>query len=203
MQPFSAHQGIVLPLDREDLDTDQILPGEFMKLIERTGFSPYLFHELRYLPDGSPDPGFVLNHPSYQGAAILVTGRNCGCGSSRETAVYALRDYGFRVIIAPSFADIFAGNCFENGLLLIALPQGDVRYLIDEAVSRPGYRLHVDLERCVVWDGEGFRRSFQVDPYRRECLLKGLDGVAMTLQRDGEIRYYEAQVPPWRTVRAP
>lgn len=201
LESFSKHEGIVLPLDREDLDTDQILPQQFMKRTERTGFGPYLFHELRYLEDGTPDPAFILNRPAYRDATILVTGRNCGCGSSRETAAYALHDYGLRSIVAPSFADIFASNCFENGMLLVELPEADVRYLLDLAASEPGFRLLVDLERCVVRDGSGFERSFNVDPYRRYCLLNGLDSVAATVGHEEAILGYEATIPSWRTPR--
>lgn len=201
MREFKSHEGIVLPIDREDLDTDQLLPQQFMKRVERTGFGPFLFHELRYLPDGSPDPEFVLNRPAYREATILVTGRNCGCGSSRETAAYAVRDYGFRVAISPSFADIFATNCFKNGILLITLPEADIRHLLVRAAREPGYRLKVDLEVCQVKDSTGFLRDFQIDSYRLHCLLNGLDDIAMTLGYEVDIQAYERDMQPWRSTR--
>jgi 3-isopropylmalate/(R)-2-methylmalate dehydratase small subunit len=201
MEPFVRLTGVVAPLDRVNVDTDQIIPKQFLKRIERTGFGQFLFFDWRYLEDGRPNPEFELNHPGYQGASILVAGRNFGCGSSREHAPWALLDYGFRAIIAPSFADIFRNNCFQNGMLPVVLPEEDVRLLLDKAKARPGYRLTVDLERCVVEDEEGFRRSFEVDPFRRHCLLNGLDDIGLTLQHEEKIRAYEATIPEWRTIK--
>lgn len=201
MVPFVRTVGTVLPLDRTDVDTDQILPREYMKRIERTGFEPYLFHELRYLESGEPDPGFVLNRPGHRDSTILVSGRNFGCGSSREVAVFALADYGFRVLIAPSFGEILYNNCFNNGILPVIMPEKDVRYLLDRASAMPGYRLAVDLESCTVSDENGFLRSFEIEGYRRHRLLSGLDEVSLTLQLEDRILAYEERIPPWRHVR--
>ncbi|MBI4329238.1 MAG: 3-isopropylmalate dehydratase small subunit, partial [Chloroflexi bacterium] len=174
-----------------NVDTDQIMPKQFLKRIERTGYGPFLFFDWRFLPDGSPNPDFELNSPAYRGAAVLVAGRNFGSGSSREHAPWGLLDYGFRAIIAPGFGDIFFNNCFQNGMLPIVLPEETVRRIMDKAKAQPGYRLTVDLERQQVYDGQGFVADFKVDPFRRECLLKGLDDIGLTLLQEDHIHAYE------------
>ncbi|WP_043713907.1 3-isopropylmalate dehydratase small subunit [Symbiobacterium thermophilum] len=196
MRPFTRETGLAVPLDRVNVDTDQIIPKQFLKRIERTGFGQFLFHDWRYLPDGSPNPEFVLNRPQYAGATILIAGRNFGSGSSREHAPWALSDYGFRAIIAPSFADIFYNNCFQNGLLPVVLPEEAVAELMRRA-QEPGYRLTVDLERCVVEDDAGFRVDFAIDAFRRHRMLHGLDDIGLTLQYEDEIAAYEARRPAW------
>jgi 3-isopropylmalate/(R)-2-methylmalate dehydratase small subunit len=193
MKPFSRHTGLVATLDRVNVDTDQIIPKQFLKRIERTGFGQFLFYDWRLNPDGSLKPEFELNQPRFQGAAILVARANFGCGSSREHAPWALLDYGFRSIIAPSFADIFYNNCFKNGMLPVVLSEGQVEQLFERAAASPGYELTVDLERQWVTDDEGLRFSFEVDPFRRECLLKGLDDIGLTLQHEDKIRDHEAR----------
>ncbi|MER3405553.1 MAG: 3-isopropylmalate dehydratase small subunit [Chloroflexota bacterium] len=202
MEPFVRHTGIAAPLDRVNVDTDQIIPKQFLKRIERTGFGEFLFFDWRYLDDGRPNPDFELNHPGYAGATILIAGRNFGCGSSREHAPWALHDYGFRSIIAPSFADIFYNNCFKNGMLLVTLPEEQVRELMRRAQEQPGYRLTVDLERCVVEDEQGRRFPFQIDEFRRYCLLNGLDDIGLTLRHEAAIAAYEERRLPWlpRTI---
>ena len=198
MEPFRKHTGTVAPLDRVNVDTDQIIPKQFLKRIERTGFGPFLFFDWRFLEDGkTPNPKFELNRPAYQGATILVAGRNFGSGSSREHAPWALLDYGFRVVIAPSFADIFRNNCFQNGMLPITLPEEQVQRLITNAQTRPGYRLMVDLERNVVEDDHGFRASFEIDAFRRHSLLNGLDDIGLTLQHQDKIAAYERRSRPF------
>jgi 3-isopropylmalate/(R)-2-methylmalate dehydratase small subunit len=181
MKPFTKHTGIVAPLDRANVDTDQIIPKQFLKRIERTGFGEFLFYDWRYLPDGQLNPSFVLNQPRYRGASILVAGKNFGCGSSREHAPWALGEFGFRVIIAPSFADIFANNCFKNGMLPIALPAEQVEELMrcDE--------LTVDLEKQTIDD----RIAFKIGDFQRYCLLEGLDDIGLTLRHEDAIREYE------------
>ncbi|MFO7173967.1 MAG: 3-isopropylmalate dehydratase small subunit [Bacillota bacterium] len=195
---FVRHTGLVVPLDRVNVDTDQIMPKQFLKRIERTGFGQFLFWDWRYLPDGSPNPEFELNQPRYQGASILVTGKNFGCGSSREHAPWGLADYGFKVIIAPSFADIFYNNCFKNFLLPVTLPEAEVRLLLDRARAIEGYRLTVDLEAQTVTDEHGFHATFEIDPFRRYCLLNGLDDIGLTLQYEEKIAAYEARRPAYR-----
>jgi 3-isopropylmalate/(R)-2-methylmalate dehydratase small subunit len=185
MKAFRKHTGIIAPLDRANVDTDQIIPKQFLKRIERTGFGEFLFYDWRYLPDGHPDPSFVLNHPRYKDASILVTGKNFGCGSSREHAPWALGEFGFRVIIAPSFADIFANNCFKNGMLPVALPAEQVA----EIMKR--HAVTVDLERQTIEDGEGFSVEFVVGEFQRYCLLEGLDDIGLTLRYEDAIRAYE------------
>jgi 3-isopropylmalate/(R)-2-methylmalate dehydratase small subunit len=190
MQPFSVHTGRVAALPRANVDTDQIIPKQFLKRIERTGFGPCLFFDWRYLPDGSPDPAFELNRPAAAGATILVAGPNFGCGSSREHAPWALVDYGFRSIIAPSFADIFYGNCCQNGLLPVTLPGARV----DELWARCGagvYELTVDLERRQVHGPDDFEAAFVIDDYRREMLLQGLDEIGKTLLQEDRIAAFE------------
>ena len=205
MEPFKVVTGVVVPLDRVNVDTDSIVPARFLKRIERDGWGELLFFDWRFLPDGSPNPDFVLNAPGYEGVKILVAGRNFGSGSSREHAVWALRQYGIRAIIAPSLADIFHKNCFENGVVPVFLPEERVRELIRKAKEGPGCELTVDLERCEVWDEEGFRSPFVVhdDPetheFRRHCLLNGLDDIAMTLEAEEEISAFEERRPAWLT----
>jgi 3-isopropylmalate/(R)-2-methylmalate dehydratase small subunit len=192
MQPFSTHTGRVAALPRANVDTDQIIPKQFLKRIERTGFGPCLFYDWRYLADGSPNPAFELNAPPAAGATILLAGRNFGCGSSREHAPWALADYGFRSIIAPSFADIFYGNCCQNGLLPVVLDEAELNELFARAAAGPeGYELTVDLERKRVSDGRGFDVAFEVDDYRREMLLRGLDEIGRTLLQEDRIAAYE------------
>lgn len=198
MQGFVKHTGLVAPMDRVNVDTDQIMPKQFLKRIERTGFGQYVFWDWRFLPDGSPNPDFELNKPQYQGASILVAGKNFGCGSSREHAPWGLADYGFRVIIAPSFADIFYNNCFKNFMLPVVLPEEQVRQLMQNAQQIPGYQLTVDLESQTVSDGAGFHASFEVDPFRRYCLLNGLDDIGLTLQHEEKISAFEARRPAYR-----
>ena len=193
MNPFSRHAGVVATLDRVNVDTDQIIPKQFLKRIERTGFGQFLFYDWRFNPDGSLKPGFELNQPRFQGATILVARANFGCGSSREHAPWALLDYGFRSIIAPSFADIFYNNCFKNGMLPVVLSEEQVEQLFERATAMPAYELTVDLERQWVTDDNGLRFSFEVDPFRRECLLKGLDDIGLTLQHEDKIRDHEAR----------
>jgi len=195
MQPFRVHTGLVAPLDRANVDTDQIIPKQFLKRIERTGFGEFLFHDWRHTDSGERVPSFVLNQPRYAGASILVAGKNFGCGSSREHAVWALADYGFRVVIAPSFADIFANNCAKNGVLTVLLPEDKVGELLRRAQATEEYRLTVDLEQCKVHDAQGFSASFTLDDFTRHCLLEGLDDIGLTLQNEGEISAYEARHP--------
>ena len=194
MEPFIKLTGIVAALDRDNVDTDQIIPAVHLKRIERTGFGQFLFSQpgWRFLPDGRLDPEFELNNPSYNGATILVAGRNFGSGSSREHAPWALLDHGFKVIIAPSFADIFHNNCFQNGMLPIVLKEADVRVLIEKSRSKTeGYELTVDLENCRVHDTEGFDVAFETDAFRRDCLLNGLDDIGLTMQQESRIVAYE------------
>ncbi|HEY3083162.1 MAG TPA: 3-isopropylmalate dehydratase small subunit [Chloroflexota bacterium] len=195
MQQFVRETGTVAPLDRVDVDTDQIIPKQFLKRIERTGFGQFLFYDWRFREDGSPNPDFELNLPAYRGASILVSGRNFGCGSSREHAPWALQDYGVRAVIAPSFADIFFNNCFKNGMLPVVLPEETVNELLARAKERPGYRLTVDLESQTVGDEEGVVAHFEVDPFRRHLLLNGLDDIGLTLQHEAEITRHEAGMP--------
>jgi 3-isopropylmalate/(R)-2-methylmalate dehydratase small subunit len=189
MKPFRKHSGLVAPLDRANVDTDQIIPKQFLKRIERTGFGQFLFYDWRYLPDGQPNPSFVLNEPRYQGASILVADKNFGCGSSREHAPWALGEFGFRVIIAPSFADIFANNCFKNGMLPIALRVDEI---MKRAQEVEGYRLTVDLETQMITDENGLSVSFEVNSFQRYCLIEGLDDIGLTLRHEEAIKAYEA-----------
>jgi 3-isopropylmalate/(R)-2-methylmalate dehydratase small subunit len=191
MQPFTVHSGLVAPLDRSDVDTDQIIPKQFLKRIERTGFGQFLFFDWRYRDDGSPNPEFLLNRPEYQGASILLARRNFGCGSSREHAPWALGDFGFRVLIAPSFADIFYNNCFKNAILPIRFDEKTVGELFGRAGIHPAYRLTVDLERLTLSDAFGLCLAFEVDGFRRHCLLNGLDDIGLTLEQEEKIAAYE------------
>jgi 3-isopropylmalate/(R)-2-methylmalate dehydratase small subunit len=198
MEAFTTLTGIVAPLDRPNVDTDQIIPKQFLKRIERTGFGQFLFFDWRYEADGKTlNPDFELNAPQYQGATILVAGKNFGCGSSREHAPWALNQYGFRAIIAPSYADIFYNNCFKNGMLPITLPEETVNDLLTQAKA-PGYTLTVDLEAQTISDTEGLSMHFNVDSFRRHLLLNGLDDIGLTLQHEGDIATYEAQRPAWK-----
>jgi 3-isopropylmalate/(R)-2-methylmalate dehydratase small subunit len=191
MEAFTTHTGLVGPLDRVDVDTDQIIPKQFLKRIERTGYGQFLFNDWRTLPDGAPNPDFALNHPEYSGASVLVAGRNFGCGSSREHAPWALSEYGFRAIIAPSFADIFRTNCFQNGLLPVQLTADQVGHVMAAALSGGGYMVTVDLEEQRVSDDSGWHAEFSVDSFRRHCLLNGLDDIALTLQVGDRIQAFE------------
>jgi 3-isopropylmalate/(R)-2-methylmalate dehydratase small subunit len=191
MRPFTQLNGLVLPMDRSNVDTDQIIPKQFLKRIERTGFGEFLFFDWRYLEDGSDDPAFEMNRPEYAGATVLMARRNFGCGSSREHAPWALENYGFRAIIAPSFADIFYNNCFKNGLLPIHLDESQIDDLFARAAAHPGYRLNVDLESRKLTDDFGLSLEFEVDDFRRHCLLNGLDDIGLTLQNEDKITAYE------------
>ena len=208
MEPFTKLTGAVAPLDRVNVDTDQIIPAQFLKRVERTGFGQFLFFAWRFLSDGQPNPDFVLNQPGYKDASILVAGRNFGSGSSREHAPWALLDYGFRCVIAPSFADIFHKNCFENGIAPVILPQDQVDLIMEKAKANPGYRLTVDLERCLVTDteDEALNVSFRMhdDPetheFRRHVLLNGLDEIDLVLEREEAIAAFEARSGPYGGV---
>ena len=194
MEPFVRLNGVVAAMDRVNVDTDQIIPKQFLKRIERTGFGQFLFHSWRFNEDGSPNPDFELNRLGYEGASIRVAGRNFGTGSSREHAPWALLDYGFRCVIAPSFADIFYNNCFQNGILPVVLPEDVVSRIIDSAVANPGFKLTVDLEEQRVWDeDEEVVESFSVEPFRRHSLLNGLDDIGLTLQLSDAIEEFEAR----------
>jgi 3-isopropylmalate/(R)-2-methylmalate dehydratase small subunit len=209
MQKFNIHKGLVAPIDRENVDTDAIIPKQFLKSIRKTGFGPNLFDEWRYLDHGEPgqdpstrkpNPDFVLNQPRYQGASILLARKNFGCGSSREHAPWALDQYGFRAIIAPSYADIFFNNCFKNGLLPIVLPEAQVSQLFDEVAAFPGYELTIDLDRQVVLKTQGDPLPFDVQPFRKFCLLNGFDDIGLTLRQSDKIKAFEAQrlaQKPW------
>ena len=201
MQAFTVHQGLVAPMDRANVDTDAIIPKQFLKSIARSGFGPNLFDEWRYLDKGEPgqdpatrrpNPDFVLNQPRYAGASVLLARSNFGCGSSREHAPWALDQYGFRAIIAPSYADIFFNNCFKNGLLPIVLPETVVARLFDEVLAFPGYQLTVDLPRQVVVQADGSEIPFEVQAFRKYCLVNGFDDIGLTLRHADEIRAFEA-----------
>lgn len=209
MKAFTQHTGLVAPLDRANVDTDQIIPKQFLKSIKRTGFGPNLFDEWRYLDVGQPNqdcskrpvnPEFVLNYPRYQGASVLLARENFGCGSSREHAPWALEEYGFRTIIAPSFADIFFNNSFKNGLLPIILKEEEVDVLFQQAEANVGYQLTVDLAAQTVTRPDGVQYSFEVDAFRKHCLLNGLDDIGLTLQDGDAIKAFEStyqQRSPW------
>ena len=192
MNPITLSKSVVAPLNRVDVDTDQIIPAQFLKRVERTGFGQFMFFKWRFNEDGSPNPNFVLNEPAYQGASILVSGRNFGSGSSREHAPWALFDYGFRCIIAPSFADIFTNNCLQNGILLVQLPEDTVRRIIDKAEARTGYELNLDLEAQRVWDeDEEIIAEFDIDEFVKYKLLNGLDDIGLTMQHEDKIAAFE------------
>jgi 3-isopropylmalate/(R)-2-methylmalate dehydratase small subunit len=213
MDKFTIHMGLVAPMDRDNVDTDAIIPKQFLKSIKRSGFGPNLFDEWRYLDHGEPgqdpasrkpNPDFVLNQPRYAGASVLIARSNFGCGSSREHAPWALQQYGFRAILAPSFADIFFNNCFKNGLLPIALPDSAIARLFDEVYAFPGYQLVVDLPRQVVVKPDGAELPFDIEPFRKECLVGGLDEIGLTLQHTEKIRAFEAAritAKPWLNNR--
>jgi 3-isopropylmalate/(R)-2-methylmalate dehydratase small subunit len=213
MDAFTVHKGLVAPMDRENVDTDLIIPKQFLKSIKRSGFGPNLFDELRYLDHGEPgmdhtnrplNPDFVLNQSRYKGASVLLARKNFGCGSSREHAPWALQQYGFRAVIAPSFADIFYNNCFKNGLLPIVLTELEVARLFDEVQGFNGYELTIDLPEQVVRTGDGRAFSFSIDAFRKECLLKGLDEIGLTLKHADKIRAFEAERlarHPWLNVQ--
>jgi 3-isopropylmalate/(R)-2-methylmalate dehydratase small subunit len=197
MKPFRTVKGLVAPLDRENVDTDQIIPKQFLKRIERTGYGPFLFFDWRRIqegPDaGAPNPEFVLNRPQYQGAEILVAGKNFGCGSSREHAAWALSDFGFRCVISSSYADIFHSNAGKNGILLVTLPEDQVQTLLQRSASIPGYQLTVSLEDQTIRDDQGLSLPFSIDPFRRECLLEGLDDIGLSLKYSAELDKFEKQ----------
>jgi 3-isopropylmalate/(R)-2-methylmalate dehydratase small subunit len=191
MQPFRKHTGLAAPLDRANVDTDQIIPKQFLKRIERTGFGQFAFYDWRFDTDGKPNGEFVLNQPQYKGGSILVAGKNFGCGSSREHAPWALADYGFKAVIAPTFADIFYNNSLKNGLLLVKLSEAEVAALLSRATEHEGYQLTVDLEQCKVSDSIGFVARFEMDAFRRRCLLEGLDEIGLSLRFAQQITDYE------------
>ncbi len=195
MEKFTVLTGRVAPLNRVNVDTDQIIPKQFLKRIERTGFGEYAFFDWRYLEDGVPNPDFILNEARYQGASILVAGRNFGSGSSREHAPWALNEMGFRAIIAPSFADIFRNNCMQNGMVPVVLSQSEVDYIMGNALKGVGYEVTVDLENQTVTDDQGFLAKFEFDPFRRNSLMKGLDDIGITLQNSEAIDEFEAVRP--------
>ena len=209
MEKFTVHQGLVAPMDRENVDTDAIIPKQFLKSIRKTGFGPNLFDEWRYLDHGEPgmdpasrqpNPEFVLNQPRYAGASVLLARKNFGCGSSREHAPWALQQYGFRAILAPSFADIFFNNCFKNGVLPIVLEGSVIAQLFDEVAVFPGYELTVDLERQVIVKPDGAELPFDVQPFRKYCLLNGFDDIGLTLRQQDKIKAFEANrlaTKPW------
>jgi 3-isopropylmalate/(R)-2-methylmalate dehydratase small subunit len=209
MQKFNVHTGLVAPMDRENIDTDAIIPKQFLKSIRKTGFGPHLFDAWRYLDTGEPgvdsasrkpNPDFVLNQPRYKGASVLLARKNFGCGSSREHAPWALDQFGFRAIIAPSYADIFFNNSFKNGLLPIVLPDAEVAQLFDEALAFPGYTLTIDLERQVILKPQGAEIAFDVEVFRKYCLINGLDDIGLTLRHSDKIKAFEAErlaTKPW------
>jgi 3-isopropylmalate/(R)-2-methylmalate dehydratase small subunit len=195
MKPFTVHRGRVAPLDRVNVDTDQIIPKQFLKRIEKTGFGQFLFYDWRFSVDGKVNPDFVLHQPRYDGATILIAGKNFGCGSSREHAVWALADFGFRAVISSSFADIFANNSAKNGFLTVRLSQDEVAELMRRAEGIDDYQVTIDLEKCAVRDDQGFYAKFPIDDFVRHCLLNGLDDIGLTLQHEAEIAAYEAVHP--------
>ena len=195
MKPFTVHRGRVAPLDRVNVDTDQIIPKQFLKRIEKTGFGQFVFYDWRFGGDGKKNPDFVLHEPRYEGATILVAGKNFGCGSSREHAVRALADFGSRAVISSSFADIFANNSTKNGFLTVRLSEDEVATLMKHAQEIDDYQVTIDLEKCEVRDEHGFRATFPIDAFVRHCLLNGLDDIGLTLQHEKDIAAYEVQHP--------
>jgi 3-isopropylmalate/(R)-2-methylmalate dehydratase small subunit len=196
MRSFRKHIGLAVPLDRANVDTDQIIPKQFLKRIERTGYGDFLFYDWRFSPTSEADSSFVLNQPKYRGASILIAGKNFGCGSSREHAPWALAQYGFRAILAPSFADIFANNSLKNGLLVVQLPESEIRELMRRAKTS-ALSLMVDLESCCVSAEDGFRAQFTINEFSRHCLLEGLDDIGLTLQQTDKIAAFEQSRPTW------
>jgi 3-isopropylmalate/(R)-2-methylmalate dehydratase small subunit len=193
MQKFVRHTGRAVPLDRANVDTDQIIPKQFLTRIERTGYGQFLFFDWRFDTNGNKNPDFILNDQRYDGASVLIAGANFGCGSSREHAPWSLADYGFRAVIAPSFADIFYNNSLKNGLLPIALPEAKVKELTSRSAADPEYSLDIDLEAQTVTDNNGFTASFEIDPFRKRCMIEGLDDIGLTLQFENKITEYEAR----------
>jgi len=202
MKPFTVHTGRVAPLDRVNVDTDQIIPKQFLKRIEKTGFGQFVFYDWRFSADGKKIEEFVLHEPRYAGASVLVAGKNFGCGSSREHAVWALADFGFRAVISSSFADIFANNSTKNGFLTVRLSEDEVATLMKRAREIEGYEVTIDLEKCEARDGQGFRANFPVDEFVRHCLLNGLDDIGLTLQHESEIAAYERLHPAALEMRS-
>jgi 3-isopropylmalate/(R)-2-methylmalate dehydratase small subunit len=202
MKAFTVHRGRVAPLDRVNVDTDQIIPKQFLKRIEKTGFGQFVFYDWRFGADGKENPDFILHEPRYQGASILVAGKNFGCGSSREHAVWALADFGFRAVISSSFADIFANNATKNGFLTVKLSESEVATVMQRS-QVDDYKLTIDLEKCEVRDEQGFRANFPMDAFVRHCLLNGLDDIGLTLQHESEIAAYEGQHPASAALRLP
>jgi 3-isopropylmalate/(R)-2-methylmalate dehydratase small subunit len=201
VKPFTVHRGRVAPLDRVNVDTDQIIPKQFLKRIEKTGFGQFVFYDWRFGADGTKNPDFVLHEPRYEGASILVAGKNFGCGSSREHAVWALADFGFRAVVSSSFADIFANNSTKNGFLTVRLTEDEVATVMTRAQQIDDYELTIDLEKCEVRDKQKFRASFPMDAFVRHCLLNGLDDIGLTLQHEAEIVAYEAEHPAPAALR--
>ena len=195
MKPFVTHTGLVQPIDRVNVDTDQIIPKQFLKRIEKTGFGQFVFYDWRFGADGQKNPDFILHDPRYEGASVLVAGKNFGCGSSREHAVWALADFGFRAVISSSFADIFANNSTKNGFLPVRLAEDEVATLMRRAQEIDNYEVTVDLEKCEARDAQGFVAKFPIDEFVRHCLLNGLDDIGLTLQHEAEIAAYEAKHP--------
>jgi len=191
MEPFKTLTSLAMPLDRTNVDTDQIIPKQFLKRIERTGYGDFLFFDWRQTPSGEPIKDFVINDPRYKGAQILVAGKNFGCGSSREHAAWALSDFGFRCVIAPTFADIFFSNAGKNGIVLVRLSEEDVERLLQNAKTIPGYKLTVSLQDQTVTDDRGFKAGFEIDAFRKFCLLEGLDDIGLTLRHAAELDAYE------------
>jgi 3-isopropylmalate/(R)-2-methylmalate dehydratase small subunit len=201
MKPFTVHRGRVAPLDRVNVDTDQIIPKQFLKRIEKTGFGQFLFYDWRFGADGKKSPDFVLHEPRYEGATVLVAGKNFGCGSSREHAVWALADFGFRAVISSSFADIFASNSTKNGFLAVLLTNDEVATVMKRAQEIDNYEVTIDLEKCEVSDDHGLFAKFTIDEFVRHCLLNGLDDIGLTLQHEGEITEYENHHPAPAALR--
>lgn len=202
MKKFSKHTGLVAPLFQANIDTDQIIPKQFLKSIKRTGFGANLFNDWRFNNDGTPNPEFVLNQPRYQGASVLLAGKNFGCGSSREHAPWALAEYGFRVIVAPSFADIFYNNSFKIGLLPVILSEEKIASVVAKCEQNEAYKITTDLEEYRILDASGFSENFEVDEFRRYCLLNGLDDIGLTLQNENKISEFEKQRPAWKVFAA-
>jgi 3-isopropylmalate/(R)-2-methylmalate dehydratase small subunit len=200
MKPFTVHRGRVAPLDRVNVDTDQIIPKQFLKRIEKTGFGQFLFYDWRFGADGKRNPDFVLHEPRYEGATVLVAGKNFGCGSSREHAVWALADFGFRAVISSSFADIFANNSTKNGFLAVRLTDDEVGTVMKRAEGIDNYEITIDLEKCEVRDDQGLRATFPIDEFVRHCLLNGLDDIGLTLQHEADIAAYEQKHPAARAL---